>query len=422
MRPFLEEIPDPKWKELNPCLDKKVPDTEFQRRLSCMARKYKLYLVANMGSVEPCSKATDTDCPKDGRYQYNTNVAYDPRGRHVAKYRKYHTFYLERVTYDTPTTIDYASFKTPFGIVGTFTCFDILFKEPSISLIEKWRIDTIAFPTAWVNVPPYFSAVSFHASFATGTGINLLASNLHISKLNVTGTGIYMPTGPRIFRNPKMDMGSKLLVKSVYEKHTKVWYKKMRFPPKMNTKVDFSTAIFNDTFNFVELPATNGYANVCHGNLCCRAKYRYKTKATDEYYALGAFDGLHTHEGTYYLQMCLLLKCGSMSRSSCGAYVTEATTTFNYLSMFGNFSTPYVFPSLVTSGVTPSPRGFMYNGWHMKSVAPTKGLLSAVLLARNYDLDMKRKKAALRKEMLLSAVERALEEADAFLSSYPRLN
>ena len=420
MRPFLEQIPDPQWIKSNPCKDEWVPDTEFQRRLSCMALKHKMYVVANMGSVEPCSRATDRDCPDDGRYQYNTNVVYDPRGRLVAKYRKYNLFYLELDTYDSPPTVDYAAFKTPFGYVGTFTCFDILFKEPAITLIEKWKINTIAFPTTWVNVLPFFSAVPFHAAFATGASINLLASNLHIAKLNVTGTGIYMPNYARIYRIPKKDMGTKLLVQSVTQEHGQIWHKKVEFPANMNTKVDFSTPVFNDTYNFVELPGMKGVATVCHGDLCCRAEYRYQTKAADEYYAFGAFDGFHTCEGTYYLQMCMLLKCGNMSGSSCGADVTEATTKFKYLRIFGNFSSHYVFPSTITSGVTPTRRReFLYNGWQLKSKGTKKGLLSAVLLARNYDLDTQRKKLAIRKKYLEKAVVRALQDADAFLSGYP---
>ena len=414
MRPFLEQVPNPKRVQWNPCVQpRRYRDTEFQRRLSCMARRYRLYLVANMGSVEPCSKASDRDCPNDGRYQYNTNVAFDASGRLVAKYRKYHTFFLERITYDTAKTVDYAAFTTPFGKFGTFICFDILFKEPSISLIERWNIDTIAFSTAWVNVLPYFSATPFHGSFATGTSINFLASNLHIPSLHVTGTGIYAPANAREYRNTMTHRGSKLLVKSLYVKPRQITYEKVTFPANMNTKVDFSTAIFNDTYNFVELPGTSGVATVCHGNLCCRADYRYDTKATNEYYAFGAFDGLHTHEGTYYLQMCLLLKCGSMSRSSCGTRVTEATTKFSSLSMSGNFSTPYVFPSLITSGVSPSSGEYTYDGKHLVSRGTKKGLLAAVFLARKYDLDTNNKKKR-SNTFLKREVARALKDPAAF--------
>ena len=414
MYPFLEAIPDPQKVKWNPCLQpKRFPDTEFQHRLSCMARKYKLYLVANMGSVEPCSAANDTDCPNDSRYQYNTNLAFDPRGLLITRYRKHHTFYLELISYDTAKMVDHAAFKTPFGNFGTFICFDILFQEPSISLIEKWNLDSIAFPTAWVNVLPFFSAAPFHGSFSTGKSINFLASNLHAPSIKITGSGIYTPGKIHVYRNPRVKSGSKLLISTVDIKPKQIPYKKVTFPRNMKTKTVFSSKIFGDTYNFAELPGKKGVAAVCHGDLCCRVAYKYKTKATDEFYVLGAFDGLHEMEGTYYIQMCLLVKCGNKSRSSCGKELTEATTRFRYLSVTGNFSTPYVYPSMVTAGVNPSSGEYTYNGQSMVSHGTKKGLLSMTFLARKYNLDAKKKMKRSNKYLKMD-VERALANPAAF--------
>ena len=418
MFPFLEVIPDPQKVKWNPCLQpKKFPNTDFQRRLSCMARKHKLYLVANMGSVEPCSVAVDTDCPNDSRYQYNTNVAFDPRGLLVARYRKHHTFYLERITYDTAKMVDYAAFKTPFGNFGTFICFDILFQEPTISLIDKWNLDSIAFPTAWVNVLPFFSATPFHGSFSTGKSINFLASNIHVPSIKATGSGIYTPGKTHVYRNLMVKSGSKLLISTVDIKPKQITYRKVTFPRNMKSKTLFKSKIFGDMYNFAELPGKRGVAAVCHGDLCCRVRYRYKTKATDEYYALGAFDGLHIMEGTYYIQMCLLVKCGNMSRSSCGAQVTEAKTRFRFLSITGNFSTPYVYPSMVTAGVNPSDGEYKYDGQSMVSHGTKRGLLSATFLARKYNLDAK-VMAKRSNRYLAFDVERALADPAAFQQGF----
>lgn len=47
------------------------------QRLSCMARRYQLYLVANMGDLQPCPlAAAPSSCPPDGRWQFNTNVVF----------------------------------------------------------------------------------------------------------------------------------------------------------------------------------------------------------------------------------------------------------------------------------------------------------------------------------------------------------
>ena len=416
--PFLEQVPNPKKVKWNPCKKpNKYPNTEFQRRLSCMAKKYKLFLVANMGSVEPCTSINDTDCPTDGRYQYNTNVAFDSNGLLVARYRKHHTFFLERITYDTAKMVDYAVFKTPFGKFGTFICFDILFDEPSISLIEKWKLDSIAFPTAWVNVLPYFSAVPFHSSFAIAKSVNFIASNIHIPLIQATGSGIYTPGKTMVYRNLMKPSGSKLLISKLPVKPRQIKYKKVKFPAKMAPNGDFTSEIFGDAYNFAELPGKKGVASVCHGDLCCRVAYKYKKKDSKEFYVLGAFNGLHTLEGTYYIQMCLLLKCGNMSRSSCGETVTEANTKFSLLSMAGNFSTPYVFPSLVTGGISPSSGEFTYNGKYMVSHGTKKGLVAAVFLARKYNLDTK-KKLKRSKEYLEMEVARALADPAAFRQGF----
>lgn len=47
------------------------------QQLSCMARRHRLYLVANMAGRQPCPLSTDpAHCPSDGHWQFNTNVAF----------------------------------------------------------------------------------------------------------------------------------------------------------------------------------------------------------------------------------------------------------------------------------------------------------------------------------------------------------
>lgn len=69
-----------------------------------MALKNKIFLVANLGTKQPC-KHTDPHCPRDGRYQFNTNVVFNDAGTLIATYRK-HNLYFE-YAFDTPTEPDY---------------------------------------------------------------------------------------------------------------------------------------------------------------------------------------------------------------------------------------------------------------------------------------------------------------------------
>lgn len=85
--PYLEDIPDPKVNWI-PCRDpQRFGYTPVQERLSCLAKDNSIYVVANIGDKKPCN-ASDPQCPPDGRYQYNTDVVFDSKGRLVARYHK----------------------------------------------------------------------------------------------------------------------------------------------------------------------------------------------------------------------------------------------------------------------------------------------------------------------------------------------
>lgn len=70
------------YRSCKPCLQTYVPcddsnaekETPVFHQLSCIAKKYKVDLIANMGDIEPCGCLEET-CPPNGHYQYNTNVA-----------------------------------------------------------------------------------------------------------------------------------------------------------------------------------------------------------------------------------------------------------------------------------------------------------------------------------------------------------
>ncbi|GCB64476.1 hypothetical protein scyTo_0011755 [Scyliorhinus torazame] len=212
--PYLEPIPDPDVVQWNPCLHPtEYSDTEVLYQLSCMARNSSMYLIANLGEREAC-EFSDPKCPSDGRYHFNTNVVFDAEGTLIAKYQKWKLFRTE-IYYNKPKTLQHVIFDTPFaGKFGIFTCFDILFYEPAVSLIERYGIKQIIFPTAWMNKLPLLSAVQFHQAFAAAFGINLLVSNQHHPEYNMTGSGIYTPLDFPYYYNMKSREG-KLLVADV---------------------------------------------------------------------------------------------------------------------------------------------------------------------------------------------------------------
>lgn len=89
--------------------------------------------------------------------------------------------------FDFPKEPELATFDTAFGKFGLFTCFDILFHDPAVALVTQLSVDTILFPTAWMNVLPHLTAIEFHSAWAMGMRANVLSANTHNPIFNMTG-------------------------------------------------------------------------------------------------------------------------------------------------------------------------------------------------------------------------------------------
>ena len=394
---FMEQVPDPHSGDWIPCLEPPAADPDpiaVQRTLSCIALDNGLYVVANVGALEPCDGSTDSACPDDGHYQFSTNVAYDPTGRLVARYRKYNLFMMEVLFYDRPSRAELVYFDTPFGRVGTFTCFDVIFGEPAWSLAERCNVSHVAFPTAWLNKLPYYSAGPFHQSYAAATGVNFLAANVHLPRYHLCGSGVYGWNGiPLAFRCTD-DASSDLIVAEITanpdnkaEAGHPRWFTQL--PRDVEGAPDFSRHVFEDPFNFVHLRSDSDDVSVCHNGLCCRLTYT-KAQSGSDRFALGAFRGLHTAEGQYYVEICLLVSCLNGNETYCGEGSTTSTTYFNFFKLTGNFSTHHIYPQIVTTGVKPTTDAWEFKRGVGTLVLPRPSstpLLSATLYARRFDLD-----------------------------------
>ncbi|XP_054947231.1 biotinidase isoform X3 [Physeter macrocephalus] len=190
--PFLDFMPSPHLVRWNPCLEPhRFHDTEVLQRLSCMAVKGEMFLVANLGTKQPCH-SSDPGCPNDGRYQYNTNVVFSSNGTLVDSYRKQNLYF--EAAFNTPPEVDHITFDTPFaGKFGMFTCFDILFLHPAVRLLRDSEVKHVVYPTAWMNQLPLLAAIQIQRGFAIAFGVNFLAANIHHPSLGMTGSGIHTP-------------------------------------------------------------------------------------------------------------------------------------------------------------------------------------------------------------------------------------
>ncbi|KAG3290274.1 vanin 2 [Ictidomys tridecemlineatus] len=320
--PYLEDIPDPKVNWI-PCQDpQRFGHSPVQKRLSCLAKSNSIYVVANIGDKKKCN-ARDSKCPSNGYYQYNTNVVYNSEGKLVARYHKYHLY--SEPQFDAPDKPELVTFKTTFGTFGIFTCFDILFHDPAVTLVEDHQVDTILFPTAWMNVLPFLTAIEFHSAWAMGMRVNLLAANTHKVGQNMTVNW------------------------NAYANTIKP------FPVQKKT---FGGSVSRDQFNFTELFENSGNLTVCQKELCCHLSYKMLEKKENEAYVLGAFTGLHGRRQREYWQVCTMLKCKTADLKTCGQPAETASTRFEMFSLSGTFGTEYVFPEVLLSEIRLAPGKF----------------------------------------------------------------
>ncbi|KAM5263982.1 pantetheine hydrolase VNN2-like [Ctenodactylus gundi] len=354
--PYLEDIPDPQV-DWTPCEEPhRFGHAPVQARLSCLAKNNSIYVVANIGDKKPCG-LRESRCPPDGYYQYNTNVVYDKDGKLVARYHKHHLY--SEPWFDVPAKPELVTFNTTFGKFGVFTCFDILFHDPAVSLVKDHHVDTVVFPTAWMNVLPLLTAIEIHSAWAMGMGVNLLAANTHHISLNMTGSGIYAPNSAKVYHYDMETDSGKILFSEV-DSHPRM---SPDYPRTVNwsayatitkpfpgQKQNFGGFISRDKFNFTELFEKEGNLTVCHKELCCHLSYEMLGKKETEVYALGAFAGLHGRRRREYWQICTPLKCQATDLSTCGEPVGTVFTKFEEFSLSGTFGTRYVFPQIILSG------------------------------------------------------------------------
>ncbi|XP_052074965.1 pantetheinase-like isoform X2 [Mytilus californianus] len=296
---YLEYIPNPELEKWNACDEPdRYNDSEIQYSLSCMAKHNDLYIVADMGDYQPCSRGNDPKCPPDGHYQFNTAVVYDKDGYLIAKYHKINLFY--EFQFDFPPEKKSVSFETPFGKFGVMICFDIIFRNPAVDLLENHDVDSIVFPTAWMDALPLLAAIQFHSAFAAGANVNFLAANIKKSESKFHGSGIYSPKGYLDFHYSEDNVGRLLIAEiPIHDRKRNSYPEPNMLIEDNNSKTSndsFQSLVFHDLYNFVPLFDIQGKRTICHNNLCCSLTYEKQTD-TDELFAFGAFDGLHTFEG-----------------------------------------------------------------------------------------------------------------------------
>ena len=389
--PFLEEIPDPHTQPGIPCGDASFSDRPILSRLSCLAQKYEMALVVNMGDKQKCeNSSTDDDCPPNGWYQYNTNVAFDSDGSLIGRYHKTHVYSAEKEIFDVPHPTPHITFNTSFGVTfGTFTCYDILFCDPPLELLNM-GIRNFIFPTYWGNSYPFYTSVGFQQGWSWRTGSNFLAANLHFPNkesfvvdigLYATGSGVYsrgsvaasyisgenfspatgqllmaaIPKDPSLSSVPPITRPESQRGSEGQGRRVDAWNsatgdqeptdgkQTLLATPAEVTNIDMKS---NTYLNFAPLmDAPQGKVTVSYKNtdpqlsVDCTLDYFLEQDAFNETYALGAYIGDSEDDPELLFAVCSLVKCDSAELDTCGKPVEgyAAETVFKRVELSGRF-------------------------------------------------------------------------------------
>ena len=336
--PYLEELPPiPKPPTIIiPCKDPKYADCPVFQELSCIALRHKVVLVANMGEKQPCT-SSDPHCPPDGRYQFNTDVVFEMNGSFVTKYHKFNLYGGETKIFDAPLAPEHITFTTSFGVTfGIFTCFDILFRDPPLVLVEK-GVQNFIFPTAWGSQLPYFVSVAFQQAWSLTTGTTLLAANFHnptLPFLPGTGSGIYSSGTPLSTFVSGEDFAPATGHLIVAELPNGPGVGQVVVEP------DGVGLYWETGLQFVILDGTSpisiAYKSAqANSTLTCSLSYTFKKHVSNETYGLGVLVNPRNEE---YNAGCTLVKCIDASCSDTSYQpTTKASTVFSYISLSGDF-------------------------------------------------------------------------------------
>jgi len=209
--PFMESIPDPlsSSSPINPCSNNSSLSTSpITVALSCLAKEYQIYIVANYGDLFICQDG-QRGCRSDGRLQFNTAVVFGDNGDLLVRYHKRH-LYFEDEWYDVDSDGGHkANFSTNFGVTfGVFICFDIFWEQTEV-------LKDFVYPTYWDNTAIPFNATVTQAFWSSIEGVNFIAGNIGTDRTS-SGSGIYTKGTPLIeWNNNGYQPRTKLLVATV---------------------------------------------------------------------------------------------------------------------------------------------------------------------------------------------------------------
>ncbi|CAH1403169.1 unnamed protein product [Nezara viridula] len=330
-----------------------VPTHEAIRKLSRAAKGYGIYVAVNIHEEERTI---------NGSLKYNTNVVFDRNGSIIARYRKYNLF--SETILNTTSEPEHIYFDSDFGVrFGTFTCFDIIFKEPALTLVQKYNVTDMIITEHWFSELPFLTAIQEQAAWSYATNANLLASGINDIIRGSTGSGVYAGNRGPVIVLQSLQPGSRLLHAKLYKEGRQGTSEGVikdlhpipagteNFKLKRQYLEDFVTEMLLPDTALIKVPEVGDEGKhcfiqeavidqeICQSEFCCHFHVNmtvtYKTDdfpikkdrsyfLTDSFYhyryRLAVFNGIRTFDGfaTGGNQICGIISCLNDTFASCG--------------------------------------------------------------------------------------------------------
>ncbi|KAF5285196.1 hypothetical protein FQR65_LT13311 [Abscondita terminalis] len=288
----------------------------FLRRLACAAQTYKTYLMINIG------ERVANNSTEGGWDYYNTNILLDRSGTIVSRYRKYHLFsetFINKTAHP-----DISIFDTDFGVrFGTFICFDILFKEPALELIQKHNVTHIIFSTMWFSELPFLTALQAQQQWSYAVNATFLSSGCNSPKVGSGGSGFFQGTDGAVAYDILGGAESKAFVAKLPARKFLVDEDVDKKAKQMDGFHLRSENLRGYTSKTIEFGKKKISQTVCHREFCCDFKIEIKWNKTSpkNYYVyhMVAYDGVRLIDVCKIgVQICGVIACRGKNLNSCG--------------------------------------------------------------------------------------------------------
>ncbi|XP_017477046.1 PREDICTED: vanin-like protein 2 [Rhagoletis zephyria] len=353
--------------------------SDFLVQLSCSARQARKYLVINLTERENCSTTAldPRPCASNGLNIYNTNVVFDREGRVISRYRKWNLYGEPK---NTTATVELSIFETDFGVrFGQFTCFDILFYEPTQTLVDL-GIRDLVYPTMWFSQLPFLTAVQVQQSWSYINDVNFLAAGANRPAVGSTGTGIYagregalvsvMNTGSGVrqlyvAQVPKLGQTQNGLQVTREHKSTTP---ALQQAPRLSQADIFLKRDYMEEYNTMEVNHNSSvimlWYSLCYKKFCCSfTLWPYHVNsaplAADEehyVYRVGVFEGRRYETGaetTNALRTCAVFACTGPNITDCGTLFAANVTQKRHIG-FTRIMIEADFPTVNQSLLMPN--------------------------------------------------------------------